>query len=126
MQRLLDCGCAEREERGHGISKGGERWQEGLGIKPYIAVSTANVTDRKAALAALERCQPGLSRVQSLLCDSGYMGKSFAQRVQDILGEHIAVEIAKRSELHAFKVIFKVMPRRWIVQRSFAMAGEAP
>lgn len=44
------------------------------------------------------------------------MGKPFAQGVQDILGEHITVQIAKRSELHTFKV----MPQRWVVERSFA------
>ena len=36
--------------------------------------------------------------------------------VRDILGEHVTVQIAKRSELHTFKV----MPKRWIVERSFA------
>ncbi|MDO4796304.1 MAG: transposase, partial [Brachymonas sp.] len=34
----------------------------------------------------------------------------------DILGEHVQVQMAKRSELHRFKV----MPKRWIVERSFA------
>ena len=61
-------------------------------------------------------CKPGLSRVQSLLCDSGYVGQLFAQGVQDILGGHVMVQIARRSKLHTFKV----MPRRWIVERSFA------
>ncbi|ABC33673.1 Transposase and inactivated derivatives [Hahella chejuensis KCTC 2396] len=74
------------------------------------------MTDRKGALQALERCKPGLNRVQSLLCDSGYTGEPLAQGVRDILGEHVTVQIAKRSELHTFKV----MPKRWIVERSFA------
>ncbi|MDO4795959.1 MAG: IS5 family transposase, partial [Brachymonas sp.] len=86
------------------------------GLPHAIAVSTANVTDRKGALQALQRCKHRLKRVQSLLCDSGYVGKPFAQGVQDILGEHVQVQIAKRSELHRFKV----MPKRWIVERSFA------
>ena len=51
-----------------------------------------------------------------MLCDSGYVGRPFAQSVQTILGEHVKVQIAKRSELHKFKV----MPKRWIVERSFA------
>ncbi|MEA5175639.1 transposase, partial [Xanthomonas fragariae] len=34
----------------------------------------------------------------------------------EILGEQLTVQIAKRSELHTFKV----MPKRWIVERSFA------
>ncbi|WP_159093813.1 transposase, partial [Xanthomonas fragariae] len=36
--------------------------------------------------------------------------------VREILGEQLTVQIAKRSELHTFKV----MPKRWIVERSFA------
>ncbi|RFF52175.1 transposase, partial [Xanthomonas campestris] len=35
---------------------------------------------------------------------------------REILGEQLTVQIAKRSELHTFKV----MPKRWIVERSFA------
>ena len=48
------------------------------GIKRHIAVGTAEVTDRKGALQALGRCKPGLERVQSVLCDSGYVGQPFA------------------------------------------------
>ncbi|MCW5617762.1 MAG: IS5 family transposase [Nitrosomonas sp.] len=86
------------------------------GLPHAVAVSTAEVTDRKGALQALGRCKPGLERVQSVLCDSGYVGQPFAQGVREILGEHVQVQIAKRSELHTFKV----MPKRWIVERSFA------
>lgn len=86
------------------------------GLPHAVAVTTAEVTDRKGALQALKRCQPTLSRVQSLLCDSGYTGDPFAQGVRDALGGHVVVQIAKRSELHTFKV----MPKRWIVERSFA------
>ncbi|RMX07513.1 IS5 family transposase [Allofranklinella schreckenbergeri] len=86
------------------------------GLPHAIAVTTANVTDRQGALQALQRCQPACKRVQGLLCDSGYVGKPFAQGVQAILAERVNVQIAKRSELHTFKV----MPKRWIVERSFA------
>ena len=86
------------------------------GLPHAIAVTTAEVTDRKGALQALQRSKAALGRVCSLLCDSGYVGKPFAQGVQEILGEHVIVEIAKRSEPHAFKV----MPQRWVVERSFA------
>ncbi|WP_159097128.1 transposase, partial [Xanthomonas fragariae] len=63
-----------------------------------------------------EHCQSNLTHVQSLLCDSGYTGVPFAEGVREILGEQLTVQIAKRSELHTFKV----MPKRWIVERSFA------
>ncbi len=39
------------------------------GLPHAIAVTTAEVTDRKGALQALQRCQPALGRVRSLLCD---------------------------------------------------------
>ena len=86
------------------------------GLPHAVAVTTANVTDRKGALQALGRCKSKLGRVQSLLADSGYVGQPFEKGVQDILGGHVTVQIAKRSELHTFKVI----PKRWIVERSFA------
>ena len=86
------------------------------GLPHAVAVTTAEVTDRKGALKALRRCKPRLNRVQSLLCDSGYTGELFAQGVRDILGESVTVQIARRSDLHTFKV----MPKRWIVERSFA------
>ena len=86
------------------------------GLPHAVAVTTADVTDRKGALQALQRCKPNLSRVQSLLADSGYVGQPFAMGVQEILGGHVTVQIAKRSELHTFKV----MPKRWVVERSFA------
>ena len=64
----------------------------------------------------MKRCKEGLGRVQSVLTDSGYTGKPFAQGVREALGEHVTVQIAKRSELHKFAVI----PKRWVVERSFA------
>src|ERR1700674_4385008 len=64
----------------------------------------------------MRRCKKGLSKVQDVLADSGYVGQPFAQGVQEILGEAVTVQIAKRSELHKFAVI----PKRWVVERSFA------
>ncbi|KKW67564.1 transposase [Lampropedia cohaerens] len=91
------------------------------GLPHAVAVTTAEVTDRKGALQALRRCGPGLRQVQSLLCDSGYVGQPFTRGVCEVLGEHVTVQIAKRSELHTFKV----MPKRWVVERSFAWLGKS-
>jgi len=87
-----------------------------LGLPHALVLTTADVTDRAGALQALEHGKAHLGQVQSVLCDGGYTGEPFAQGVKDILGEHVTVQIAKRSELHTFKV----MPKRWIVERSFA------
>lgn len=86
------------------------------GLPHAVAVTTAEVTDRKGALQALKHGKHSLVRVHSVLCDNGYVGQPFAQGVQEILGEHVTVQIAKRSEMHTFKI----MPKRWIVERNFA------
>lgn len=39
-----------------------------------IAVTTADVTDRKGALLALNRCATDLQAVQRILADGGYVG----------------------------------------------------
>ena len=86
------------------------------GLPHAVAVTTAEVTDRKGALQALTRCKSSLTRVKSVLGGGRYVGQPFAQGVRETLGEHVTVQIAKRSELHTFKV----MPKRWVVERSFA------
>ena len=86
------------------------------GLPHAIAVTTAEVTDRKGALQAMQRSKDGLGEGQSVLADSGYVGEPFAQGVRETLGDAVTVQIAKRSELHKFAVI----PKRWVVERSFA------
>jgi transposase len=44
------------------------------------------------------------------------VGEPFAQGVREVPGAHVTVRIAKRNQLHNFKV----MPKRWVVERSFA------
>jgi len=84
------------------------------GLPHAIAVTTAEVTDRNGALVAFDRCLDHLKAVQSVLVDGGYSGAPFANAVAEKLGA--TVEVAKRNELHTFKV----MPKRWVVERSFA------
>lgn len=95
------------------------------GIKRHIAVDTqglphcihitkANITDRNGALETFSLSGDVLSEVKNVLVDGGYTGKKFADKVKELLG--CTVEVAKRSELHTFKVI----PKRWVVERSFA------
>ena len=84
------------------------------GLPHAIHVTTADVTDRAGALAMFDRRRDGLSQVQNVLVDGGYTGKPFATAVQGLLGA--AVEVVKRNELHTFVVL----PKRWVVERSFA------
>ena len=89
------------------------------GLPHAVAVTTVEVTDRNGALAALERCRQGLLFVKSVLADGVYSGKPFDEAVSEKLGA--TVQIVKRSELHTFTV----MPKRWIVERSFAWLKNA-
>jgi transposase len=84
------------------------------GFPHMIEVTTANITDRKGALKAVEKNKENLSQIKAVLVDSNYTGKPFADGIKKILNTE--TQIAKRSELHKFIVI----PKRWIVERSFA------
>ena len=84
------------------------------GLPHAIAVTTADVTDRDGALQAIARSKPNLERVESLLVDGGYTGQPFADSVMKRI--KATVQVVKRNEPHAFVVL----PKRWIVERSFA------
>jgi len=84
------------------------------GLPHAVAVTTANVTDRDGALEAIDRCKPNLELIESLLVDGGYTGQPFADSVMKRI--KATVQVVKRNQLHAFVVL----PKRWIVERSFA------
>jgi transposase len=85
-----------------------------LGLPNGIQVTTADVTDRDGALEMLKNNAPKLPKIIKVLCDGGYTGENFARAVMGLI--NAVVEVAKRNELHKFKVI----PKRWIVERSLA------
>lgn len=104
--------------------KGYDAGKKVSGIKRHIAVdteglphalyvTTANISDKAGAIEMIEFSQFSLSRVSNILCDGGYIGKPFADRIKEIIDAN--VEIVKRSELHKFEVL----PKRWIVERTF-------
>lgn len=106
-------------------NKGYDAGKKVSGIKRHIAVdingyphaievTTANVTDRQGAVRCFNKNKDSLSSVVNVLADGGYTGDNFAHDVKETIGA--TVEIAKRSQLHTFKVI----PKRWVVERSFA------
>ena len=61
-----------------------------------------------------EYSKEALTMVKKVLTYGWYTGEKFAIAVKDIIGAK--VEVAKRNEIHKFKVI----PKRWVVERSFA------
>ena len=84
------------------------------GLPHVIDVTTADITDRTGALEAFTLHKDNLIGVVNVMADGGYTGEAFADSVKETLDA--SVEIAKRSDLHAFVVI----PKRWVVERSFA------
>ena len=84
-----------------------------LGMPYATLITTANVTDRSGAVLMFSTPGFSLSSLQTVLCDGGYTGDDFANKIYDLTGAK--VQVAKRSELHTFAVI----PKRWIVERSF-------
>ena len=85
-----------------------------LGLPQAMYVTKADVTDRNGAIEMFIATEHNLGRVQNMLVDSGYSGEKFADAIKQILG--CSVEVVKKSDLHSFKV----MPKRWIVERTFA------
>lgn len=88
-----------------------------MGLPHAIMVTTANVTDRNGAINMVDYyCDVTdyLSGIKKVLADGCYTGEKFANAIKVLSGSD--VEIVKRNELHTFAVL----PRRWIVERSFA------
>jgi transposase len=56
-----------------------------------------------------------LTEVKKVVTDGGYIGKEFASQVRENI-EGAEIEVIKRIEVHSFKVL----PKRWIVERSFS------
>ena len=76
-------------EKGYDAGKkvSGIKWHIAVdtqGLLHALAVTTADVTDRKGCLLALERDRDNLGAVQKVLADGGYTGKAFASSVQEV------------------------------------------
>jgi hypothetical protein len=82
--------------------KGYDAGKKVSGIKRHIAVdtqglshaswvTTAEVTDRAGALAMLDRNKSALTKVTTILADSGYTGAPFADGVRERLGATVEI-----------------------------------
>ena len=88
-----------------------------MGLPHMIMVTTANVTDRNGAIDMVDHyCDvtDHFSILKKILVDGGYTGENFSNAISALSGAD--VEVVKRNELH----MFTVLPKRWIVERSFA------
>ena len=120
---IVDAQSVKNTDTAH--TKGYDAGKKVSGIKRHIGVDTnglphaititaANVTDRAGALEMIKKNKPNMALVKKVLTDGSYTGEKFSDAVYELI--EAEVEIAKRSELHTFAVI----PKRWVVERSFA------
>jgi transposase len=86
-----------------------------LGLLLGVAVTPASCPERDGAQQVLTRVGGWFPKLRKLWVDGGYTGEAFEQWVTDHWSK-LQVEVVKRSD--AIKG-FAVLPRRWIVERTF-------
>ena len=86
-----------------------------LGLVLGVLITPASTPERDGAQALLQHVLGWCTWLRLLWVDGGYSGEAFAQWVQTIRPK-LAVEVVKRSDdLRGFQVL----PRRWVVERTF-------
>jgi len=88
-----------------------------MGLLLAVVVHAANIQDRDGAKLVLAQLVGKFSRLKLIWADGGYAGQLIDWT--RALG-HWILEIVKRSD---DMTGFQVLPRRWIVERTFAWFG---
>src|SRR5665647_2523934 len=78
-----------------------------------VIVHSAGIQDRVAARAVMMRLFCLFGTIQTVFVDGGYTGTLIDWAKQMF---RYTVEVVKRTDQH----LFKVLPKRWIVERTFA------
>lgn len=90
---------------------------DALGLLLVVVVHAANIQDRDGAKLVLEKTRGKFPRLALIWADGGYAGK-LIEWVKDACGW--ILEIVKRSDDVQG---FVVLPRRWVVERTFGWLG---
>lgn len=84
-----------------------------LGLILAVVIQSASVQDRDGAVDVVSKLTESWKRIVKIFADGGYSG----QLIKTIKTKFkIELEIVKRKQLHTFKIL----PKRWIVERTFA------
>lgn len=86
-----------------------------LGLLLGIDLTPASTTERDGAKALLNRVLSGFANLALMWVDGGYTGENFANWVKGV-APGLEVEVVKRSDDVKG---FKILPRRWVVERTF-------
>jgi putative transposase len=87
-----------------------------MGLLVAVVVHAANLQDRDGAKLVLQKLVGRCPRLQLIWADGGYGGQ-LVEWVQQLGGWLLS--IVKRPDLPQFIVL----PRRWVVERTFAWLG---
>jgi transposase len=91
-----------------------------LGLVIAVVVHPADVQDRDGAKLLLDRLAETWKRLRLIWADGGYAGQLIAWVRSLRKRNPVRVEIVKRSDDVKG---FKVLPRRWVVERTFGWLG---
>ena len=89
-----------------------------LGLLIAVVVHAANIQDRDGAKLVIAKLKGICPRLELIWADGGYAGK-LIEWVKEF--GSWALEIVKRCDDVAG---FKVLPRRWVVERTFGWLGK--
>jgi putative transposase len=83
-----------------------------LGLILAVVVTEANFPERLGGTVAVMEVEELAQGLNIIWVDAGYQGENFARVIEQLCGAK--VEVLKRSE-----TAFQVLPKRWIVERTF-------
>ena len=125
---IIDSQSVRAAETVAGNSRGYDAGKKINGRKRHIAVDTdglllavlvtaANIADREAALPLLTQLREKFCGLDRIWADSIYAG-TIARYIERVLW--FAMDIVKRPRPQDRQSGFTVLPRRWVVERTFA------
>lgn len=83
-----------------------------------VVVINANCSEQRGGVMVVDTLDPEQAKALKLIwVDQGYQGENFARVVEQLCGAK--VEVVKRSEAG-----FVILPKRWIVERTFAWLNQ--
>ena len=85
----------------------------------HAVVHAADIQDRDGGVLVMATLFGAFPFLLKLYADGGYQGRQFQRALKRVLAK-VSLEIVKRSDQAKG---FLVLPKRWIVERTFAWLG---
>jgi len=89
-----------------------------LGLVMAVVVHAANIQDRDGAKLVLRKLAGGFSRLSLIWADGGYAGKLIDWAFN--FGRWLLQIVERNKDVKGFAVL----PRRWVVERTFSWLGK--